>query len=225
MIKVLGLNKIVWTFIALAIQVLNFGFLVGAMNFDLWFHQNWTATGAATFQFKGQLLNPSTDLGTLCDNDDTYNECYNNCENNCDKYKSWYSGGSAYVCFDTIASIFSVVIAAILILDALNFKHCRKLINFYTTAFIMVAIFALHFLSFIIWAGTVKLRFDGCSHNIAYDGTETVCGEGGAAFALWNLFYLFFINFPYFYISRLIVIEEQKSGENNEPILSQPHPN
>ena len=51
----------------------------------------------------------------------------------------------------------------------------------------MFVVAGLHFLAFIIWAGVVQVRFSGCD-SIEF-GSDKVCGEGGAAFALWNLFY------------------------------------
>lgn len=217
--KVFGLSKIIWSAIFLAIQVLNFGCLVGAMDYDYWFKQKWTY-GGNTYIFKGGLLGPISSLSNDCDDTDSYQQCYDNCDRYCKRYKNWYGAGVGYVFLDTIGSIIVVIIAVILVLDLLKVRFLRKIINVFTTAILMIIVFILHFLAFVIWAGAVDLKFESCSHNILYSGVESVCGEGGAAFALWNLFYLFFINIPYFLIALKIKKEEQnEEGEKGNSEL------
>ena len=83
----------------------------------------------------------------------------------------------------------------------------------------MFAIAGIHLLAFIIWAGAVKLRFDSCSHAYPFDGVKTVCGDGGAAFALWNVFFFVFTSVPYFIVVRKIREEEAKEGKNEENLV------
>ena len=70
----------------------------------------------------------------------------------------------------------------------------------------MFVVAGLHFLAFIIWAGVVQVRFSGCD-SIEF-GSDKVCGEGGAAFALWNLFYFTLGSPVYFLIAKRLKNEE-----------------
>lgn len=223
MVKLFGLSKLIWSIVFIGVQIVSFGFLVGAMDYDPWFHQYWSydVSGISDYKFKGMLLYPSRDMGTLCDDSDYYKECYDNCDTKCDKWKSWQDGGGTYVAFDTIGSLLTVLNAALLVLDALKFKYLKSVINMFTTAFIMIAIFVLHFLAYTIWAGTVKLKFSDCTHNIQYSGTKSVCGDGGAAFGLFIIFYLLFITPAYFFIAFKLRQEERnesKQQESTEPL-------
>ena len=215
--KVLLLPKVAWSVIFFIIQVINFAFLVGAMDYDYWFDQKWSIPGYAPYTFKGGLLGPYTnDLGSNCDDTDTYNTCYDNCngDSRCELFKNWYGAGVAYVFFDSIASIIVVVMAIILVLDLLKVKFLKKIINVFTTAILMFVITGLHFLAFVIWAGAAKLQYSDCTHSFPYTGSKSVCGEGGSAFALWNLFYLCFVSVGYFLVACMIRREEAKEDEN-----------
>lgn len=224
MVKLFGLSKMVWTIVFVAVQVVNFGFLVGAMDYDPWFHQYWSfdISGVSDYKFKGRLLKPSRDTA-ICDNDDYYKDCYDDCDTKCDRWKSWQDGGGTYVAFDTIGSIITVLNAALLVLDALNFKYFKVVINMFTTAILMVVIFVLHFLAYTIWAGTVKLKFSDCTHYILYSGTESVCGDGGAAFGLFIIFYLLIITPAYLFIAFKLRQEERnesKQSGQTDPLQS-----
>ena len=116
--KIYGLSKFIWSLIFLTIQVIDFGFLVGAMGYDYWFFQKWKV-GTSIGKFKGNLLGPYSDL-TICSDSDSYHHCYNECDSYCERYEKWYSGGVAYVFFDSIGSIITVLISVILVLDMLN---------------------------------------------------------------------------------------------------------
>jgi hypothetical protein len=216
--SLLALPKYVFSITFFCIQVVNFGFFVGSMNFNIWFHQNW-GWGSNSYQFRGQLLGPLSNLNNQCGNDDTYSDCYENCDNYCDRWNNWYGAGAAFVFFDTMASILAVVIAVITVLDYFKFKYCRRCINLLTTGILMIIIFVLHLLGFIIWAGAVQLRFDKCTHDANYDGVETVCGEGGAIFALWNFFWLLFVVPFYFYICYKLWKKEKDEGQQSSPPL------
>ena len=80
----------------------------------------------------------------------------------------------------------------------------------------MVIVTVLHFLALVIWADSVKLQSDDCTHDLPYSGVKSVCIEGGAAFAIWNLIYLFFVTIGYFVIACIIRREEAKENESSE---------
>ena len=201
--------------------------MVGAMDYDYWFHQNWdfpneSIVNQDSFKFKGSLLNTHRDLG-ICDSGDTFSYCYDECDHHCDRFKTWYSAGSAYVAFDTLGSIVTVIISIILVLDAIKFKYIKKFMNVYTTGFLLILVTFFHFLAFVIWAGTVKLQFDHCSHDLDYSDSKSVCGEGGASFAIFIFIWLFLLSPVYFFIARKIRIEELKEESNapaQEPLAS-----
>ena len=184
--KVLGLPKLAWSVILLIIQVLNFAFLVGAMDYSYWFEQKWSVgkDSHTTYTFKGSLLGPVNSLNSDCDDTDTFQDCFNNCSGDCDFYNNWYGAGVAYVFFDVIGSILVVVMAAILVLDLIKVKFFRKIINVFTTALIMFVVAGLHFLAFVIWAGAMKLQYTNCTHSFPYSGNKSVCGGGGSGFVL-----------------------------------------
>ena len=219
MIKVFGLPKLVWSIIFLCVQVINFGFLVGSMDYDYWFHQTWDYPDGfliAPFKFKGSLLNTNRDLGDICDSGDSYKYCYEECNSHCDRFETWRNAGGAYVAFDTLGSILTVIISIILVLDGIKFKYLKKFMNVYTTGFLMIVVTFFHFLAFVIWAGTVKLKFDHCSHQIDYSDTKSVCGEGGASFAIFIFIWLFLSTPVYLFLARKVRMEELNE-ESNPP--------
>ena len=191
--KILCLPKIAWSIIFLMIQILNFGFLVGAMNYGYWFKQEWKV-GSVSLTFKGGLLGPHNGiLDGLCDDTDTYKDCWDNCDTNCYLFKIWYGASIGYVFFDIIACILVIVMALILVFDMCKVRCCKGCFNVFTTAIIMVIVTVVHFSALVIWAASVKLQSDDCTHDLPYSGVKSVCIEGGAAFAIWNLIYLFFV--------------------------------
>ena len=94
--------------------------------------------------------------------------------------------------------------AIILVLDLLKgevleenhqrFHHCHPDVRDHGSAL----------LAFVIWAGAAKLQYSDCTHSFPYSGSKSVCGEGGSAFALWNLFYLCFVSVGYFLVACMI---------------------
>ena len=187
--KVFGLSKLVWSIIFFIVQIFNFAFLVGAMNYDYWFSQelNYYIEGFYydSYHLQGKLIKPNSNIAQDCTTDNTYQECYDNySEFGFDALEKWYSAGVAYIFFDTLGAILVVIAAVFIALDAFKFKPLKKIINLFNTAILMFVVAGLHFFAFVIWAGVVKLTFSDCTHNFPYSGAKSVCGEGGAAFAL-----------------------------------------
>ena len=210
--KVLGLPKIAWSILFLIIQILNFGFLVGAMNYGYWFKQVWKFDGHSV-AFKGGLLGPyNSILDGICGDSDTYKDCWDNCDDNCYLFKIWYGASVVYAFFDIIACILVVVMAFILVLDMCKVRCCKGCFNVFTTAIIMAIVTALHFTALSSWAGIVKLQTDDCTHDLPYSGVKSVCIEGGAAFAIWNVIYLNLVTFGYI---RIALIISRKEAEEN----------
>ena len=212
MIKVWGLSKWIWLLIVLALLICSFGFLVGAMDYDEWFSQRLQVSGSTIEHHKGALLHPK-------DKSDSYKHYSDDCHDDyigsgwCDQLESFYSGGVAYVFFDTIASILVVIISIMVVLDLLKVKILRKIINLYVSSILLFVVTFLHFLSYVVWAGTVNLRFDNCSFNIPFHIRHEVCGEGGAAFGLFIIFFLVIFAVFYFILVRTICIEEESENE------------
>ena len=191
------------------------------MNYSYWFEQKWSIKGHI-YVFKGALLGPSSNYEDDCSTTDTYETCSDNCQTDCGYLDNWYSSGVAYVFFDVIATLIVVLISIILALDLLKFPYLKRVINVYTTGILMIVVALIHLLTFIIWAGAVHLQFDNCTHHFPYSGVKTICGKGGAAFALWNVFYLIIVSVGYFFIARKIKIEEEKENEqqrSQEPLV------
>jgi hypothetical protein len=229
--KVLGLSKLVWTIIFLCIQIINFSFLVAAMDYDYWFKQKWKYPGGS-YNYRGRLLTNKKDLD-FCDDGDGFKYCYDkcrdkcddfryksdDCKDSCDRFKRWYDAGAVYVAFDTIGSIITVLIAVMIIVSFFRIQRLKRIVNLFNTAILMIVVFVCHFLAFVIYAGLAKLKFDDCSHDFDYDGSESVCGEGGASFALFILFWLLIIVPNYFLIARKIKIsDENEEGSNYNQI-------
>ena len=126
--KVFGLPKVAWSFIFFVIQVINFAFLVAAMNYDYWFQQRWSLPGGLSLTFKGSLLGPYSNYNLYCTDTDSYDTCYENCLGHCDLYKIWYGAGVSYVVLDSLASVIVVIIGAILVLDFMKVRVLRKLL-------------------------------------------------------------------------------------------------
>lgn len=225
--KVYGLKIVVWKCIFISIQIINFGFLVGAMDYDEWFKQKWKFYGE-TYNYRGRLYTNKKDLN-FCDDGDSFKYCYDecrddcddlksgksDCRDSCDRFKYWYNAGAAYLAFDIIGSIITVFIALMIILTFFRIERLRKIVNVFNTAILMIVVFVCHFLAFVIYAGVAKLKFSSCSHDIDYDGSESVCGEGGAKFALFIIFWLGLIVPIYFLVARKIKIEEESNRESD----------
>ena len=81
----------------------------------------------------------------------------------------------------------------------------------------MFVVNCLHFLAFVIWAGTVKLQFDNCTHDVPYTGTKSVCGMGGSVISLWNAFFLFFCSIGFCCVARKLRQEENNENNQNKP--------
>ena len=186
--KVFGLPKVAWSFIFFVIQVINFAFLVAAMNYDYWFQQRWSFPGGLSLTFKGSLLGPYSNYNLYCTDTDSYDTCYENCLGHCDLYKIWYGAGVSYVVLDSLASVIVVIIGAILVLDFMKVRVLRKLINLLTTAILMGVVAGLHFLAFVMWAVDCETRISSTARIVSRIlGVRVCAGMGGwlLLFGIW----------------------------------------
>ena len=148
--KVFGLSKLVWSIIFFIVQIFNFAFLVGAMNYDYWFSQelNYYIEGFYydSYHLQGKLIKPNSNIAQDCTTVNTYQECYDNySEFGFDALEKWYSAGVAYIFFDTLGAILVVIAAVFIALDAFKFKPLKKIINLFTTSILMfVYLYSLH---------------------------------------------------------------------------------
>lgn len=224
MVKVLCLPKPIWAVLFILIQILNFSLIIATIAHDYWFHQKWEV-GDSSGKYKGYLVWPKTGISGICNHSgDSFKYCHDECEDLyddlnmntgiCDRFKYWYSAGVAYLFFSIIACVFTVLIVIVLLVDICKCGCLKKIFNIYTTGFLMIFVFILHFLAFTIWAGTVELKFDSCSHDADYKGRKSVCGEGGAAMALFLLFWFLFITPIHFIVARKLRMKELEEDGN-----------
>ena len=223
MVKVLCLTKPIWSVLFILIQILNVAIIISTIVHDYWFHQK-QEVGDESGKFKGYLVWPKTGLNGICDDSgDSFDYCHEKCTDKaddynfntgiCDRFKFWYSAGMAYLILSIIAIVFTALIAIMLCVDICRCCSSIKICNIYTSGFLMIFVLVLNFLAFTIWAGTVELKFSGCSHDSDYKGKKSVCGEGGAVMALILLLWLAFITPIYFIIAKKLRATELKEGE------------
>lgn len=208
MVQVWGLDKKVWHFINFILLILSFAFLVGAMDYDHWFSQ-YILIGTAKSKLEGGLIQP-------LDKSDTYKKYYDDCKNSyygsgfCDELEAFYNAGVVYILFDTLASVIVVLIAVMIIFDFFKISLLKSYLTLKKSSILLFIVCVLHFLAFVIWAGVVKLSFTKCTYDYPIHERHSVCGYGGAAFALWNVFFFVIFSVYYYMLVRKITMEEME---------------
>jgi hypothetical protein len=190
------------------LHICSFGFLVGALDHDYWFVQKYNND----YDLEGKLLRSK-------DPSHTWSHLHDDCESRylgdgfCDQLKVYHSAGTAYVVFDSFASAFTMLNILFLIIHALKIQCITSRLSLMISSYVLIVISCVHLLAFIIWAGSVKLRYDNCTFELPFNIRHAVCGRGGSALAIWTIFFLFSFSGFHFLMCRKIM--EQDAKEKN----------
>lgn len=211
MAKVFGCSKVIWNLIFMLIQVLAFCLIIGAMATKYWFSQTWEI-GGSSYVFKGQLIKPMSTAGQDCDN---YLNCYDDCDGIlCDQYQAWSGAAAGYILFETINLILILLNFTLLLFDLCGASCCKRLTSIFFTGIIMIIITVFNLVAFVIWAGITKPQSDDCAHSYPFTGTQSVCIQGGAVFAIFNIVLFAIITPVYFIVAMKLKLQILKDNGN-----------